>query len=111
MRSLLGMLCIGLLSAGRPALAQASPAGHKAAPARSVASSSFEALKGLAGTWTGTVKTDPANPELDGPIQVTMRVGSQGNLLVHEIAPGGLPEPTLIYLDGDRLTLVHYCDA
>jgi hypothetical protein len=29
-----------------------------------------------------------------------MRVASRGNVLVHEIAPGGVPEPTMIYLDG-----------
>jgi hypothetical protein len=32
-----------------------------------------------------------------------MRVASLGNVVVHEIAPGGLPEPTMIYLDDDRL--------
>ena len=40
-----------------------------------------------------------------------MRVASRGSVLVHEIAPGGVPEPTMIYLEGDRLTLVHYCEA
>jgi hypothetical protein len=40
-----------------------------------------------------------------------MRVASRGNVVIHEIAPGGVPEPTLIYLDDDRLTLVHYCEA
>jgi hypothetical protein len=109
-RSLPLVFCVGLLSLCRPALAQNSPAGHDTT-ATSRARTSFTQLKGLAGTWNGTVKTDPANPDLDGPIQVTMRVASQGNLLVHEIAPGGVPEPTLIYLDGDHLTLVHYCDA
>lgn len=72
---------------------------------------SFSALKTLAGTWTGRVTTDPRNPEIDGAIQVTMRVASRGNVLMHEIAPGGVPEPTVIYLEGDRLTLVHYCEA
>ena len=72
---------------------------------------SFGALKRLAGTWTGRVTTDPRNPEIDGAIQVTMRVASRGNVLVHEIAPGGVPEPTMIYLEDDRLTLVHYCEA
>jgi hypothetical protein len=68
-------------------------------------------LKGLAGTWTGSVKTDPPDPEIEGPIQVTMRVASGGHVLEHEMTPGGVPEPTMIYLDGDHLTLVHYCEA
>jgi hypothetical protein len=72
---------------------------------------SFRVLKSLAGTWNGRVTTDPANPDIEGPVQVTMRVASRGNVLVHEIAPGGVPEPTMIYLDGDRLTLIHYCEA
>jgi hypothetical protein len=59
---------------------------------------SFGALKSLAGTWTGPVTTDPPNPEIDGPIQVTMRVASRGNVVLHEIAPGGVPEPTMIYM-------------
>lgn len=111
MRSLPWVLCVGLLLLCRPAFAQNSPPGGDTTPATTRARVSFEALKGLAGTWTGNVRTDPANPDLDGPIQVTMRVASQGNLVVHEIAPGGVPEPTMIYLDGERLTLVHYCDA
>ena len=103
--------CVGLLLLGGPALAQNPSPGHDATPAKSAARILFGALKGLAGTWTGTVKTEPTNPDLDGPIQVTMRVASQGSALVHEIAPGGVPEPTMIYLEGDRLTLVHYCEA
>jgi len=82
-----------------------------AATPRSDAQVSFDVLKGLAGTWTGTVTTDPPNPEIDGPIQVTVRAASRGSVLVHEIAPGGMPEPTMMFVDGDRLTLVHYCEA
>jgi len=104
------LLWVGVLTLHRPALAQTRP-GLGAAPADSAVRASFVALKALAGTWTGTVKTSPTNPDLDGAIQVTMRVASHGNLLVHEIAPGGVPEPTMIYLEGDRLTLVHYCEA
>jgi hypothetical protein len=99
MKSILLALCISIAFAQSPA------------PGKPGAQSSFDALKSLAGAWTGTVKTNPPNPDLDGPIQVTMRVASAGNVLVHEIAPGGVPEPTMIYLDDDRLTLVHYCEA
>jgi hypothetical protein len=110
-KSLPLVLCIGVLSLSRLAFAQNRSPGQKAIPAKSDAQISFSALKSLAGTWTGPVTTDPPNPEIDGPIQVTMRVASRGNVLVHEIAPGGVPEPTMIYLEDDRLTLVHYCEA
>ncbi len=112
MKSLALALCIGLLSLCGLALAQDSSRGQEAhSSTTSDAQMSFGALKTLAGTWTGRVTTDPRNPEIDGAIQVTMRVASRGNVLVHEIAPGGVPEPTVIYLEGDRLTLVHYCEA
>jgi hypothetical protein len=103
-------LCIGILSLCGLVSAQNTSRGQQATPSTS-AQISFNALKSLAGTWTGRVTTDPRNPEIDGAIQVTMRVASRGNVLVHEIAPGGVPEPTAIYLESDRLTLVHYCEA
>ena len=90
------VLCLGLLTHGRPGLAQ---------------NASFDVLKGLAGSWTGSVTTDPHDPDIEGSIQVTMRVASRGSVLEHEIAPGGVPEPTMIYVEGGRLTLVHYCEA
>ena len=105
------VLCIGLPSLCCLAFAQNPTPGQEAIAAKSGAQISFAALKSLAGTWTGRVTTDPPNPEIEGPIQVTMRVASRGNVLVHEIAPGGVPEPTMIYVEGDRLTLVHYCEA
>jgi hypothetical protein len=105
------VLSVGLLVQFRPAMAQSTPSGQDTVPVRRVAQASFGVLKGLAGRWTGSVTTDPHNPDLEGPIQVTMRVASGGSLLEHEIAPGGVPEPTMIYVEGDRLTLLHYCEA
>jgi len=110
-KSLRLVLSIGVLSLCRLTAAQNASPGQEAVPPKSDPQSSFGALKKLAGTWTGAVKTDPPNPEIDGTIQVTLRVASRGNVLVHEIAPGGVPEPTMIYLEDDRLTLVHYCEA
>lgn len=75
------------------------------------AAMSFRVLKTLEGTWNGQVTTDPANPDINGPIKVTMHVASRGNIILHEIAPGGMLEPTLIYLDSNRLTIIHYCEA
>jgi len=110
-KSLPLIFCIGLLSLSRLAFAQDLSSVQKAAPLNSDSQISFAALKNLAGTWTGQVTTDPHNPEIEGSIQVIMRVASNGNVLMHEIAPGGVPEPTMIYLENDRLTLVHYCEA
>jgi len=111
-KSLALALCIGILSLRSLAFAQGfSQEQESNRSTMSDAQISFGALKRLAGTWTGRVTTDPRNPEIDGPIQLTMRVASRGNVLVHEIAPGGVPEPTVIYLEGDRLTLIHYCEA
>jgi hypothetical protein len=52
-------------------------------------------------------------------VHVTMRVTSRGNVVVHEFQEAGTPlDPTkydhpvtMLYLDQDRLNLVHYCDA
>jgi len=110
-KSLPSVISIAALSLCRLTFAQNHPPGQDAIPAKSDAEVSFVALKSLAGTWTGSVTTDPPNPEIDGPIQATIRMASRGNLLVHEIAPGGVPEPTMVYVEGDRLTLVHYCEA
>ena len=111
MKSLPLLLCIWVLSPCSSALAQKPSSSQEPIPAKSDAQISFGVLKGLAGTWTGAVTTDPPNPDLEGPIRVTMSVASRGNLLVHEIAPGGMPEPTMVYLENDHLTLVHYCEA
>jgi hypothetical protein len=110
MKSLRLVLLASGLTLCRIALTQA-PASRPAAPPKPAAQASFDLLKSLAGTWSGSVATDPPNPDLDGPIQVTMRVASGGSLIVHEIAPGGMPEPTMIFVDGERLTLAHYCEA
>lgn len=111
MKRLPFVLCVWVLSLSHLVLAQNPRSGQEADATKSDAQISFGALKNLAGTWTGSVKTDPANPDLDGPIQVTLRVASGGNVLMHEIAPGGVPEPTMIYVEDERLTLVHYCEA
>jgi hypothetical protein len=75
-----------------------------AALAQSAAQKSFEQLKALAGSWEGT---------LDGQsLQVSLRVTSKGNALLHEMKGSGPDDPiTLFHLDGERLLLTHYCDA
>src|SRR5215472_3582495 len=86
----------------------------------SEAEKSFTLLKTLAGTWQATVTTDPPLPTMGNGTntQVTMRVTSSGNALVHEIHQPDKRDDasnehplTMLYLDGDRLLLTHYCDA
>lgn len=82
---------------------------------------SFDEMKTFAGEWEGSVTLDPPQPDMkmDKPVHISLRVTSRGNALVHEMQEAGAPlDPTkydhpvtMIYLDGDRLTLVHYCDA
>lgn len=87
---------------------------------KSEAQTSFDTLKTLAGTWRGSVKATPPDPDIDGAApEVTMRVTSRGNALVHEMQEAGKPldatkydhPVTMLYVDGDKLNLIHYCDA
>src|SRR5882672_8414755 len=124
MKSLRYMLPIVLMSLSVMAFAQSD--AHKMdtpkTPApKSEAQISFDTLKSLAGEWEGQVKTDmPIGGNLENtPMHLTMRVTSRGNVLVHEFQEANTPldaskydhPVTMLYLDNDRLNLVHYCDA
>ena len=81
---------------------------------KSEAQKAFEQLKTLAGSWAGQLTTIPRAPGADGQFaQFSLQVTSRGNAMEHEMSVGGLPDHpvTMFYLDGDRLTLTHYCDA
>jgi len=82
--------------------------------AQSDAQRSFDQLKTLAGAWEGRVTTVPPKADIEGKLmQTTLRVTSMGNALMHEMTGAGRPDDpiTMLYLDGDRLLLTHYCDA
>jgi hypothetical protein len=139
MKSLRFLLSIALLAISPFAFAQsdaqktpAQSAEHKHGtpsdtqkssdkPAPSEADKSFIQLKTLAGTWQGPVTIEPPQPGLkNGETgQVSLRVTSRGNAIVHEMKDPTKPDDptrydhpvTMFYLDNDRLTLVHYCDA
>src|SRR5262249_33122103 len=114
MKALRYFLSLALLSLAPVALAQ-HEMQTAAAQLQSDAQKSFTQLKSLAGTWRGTVTVDPPQPEIkNGEMgQITMRVTSRGNALVHEMAdPTKQGDPTkydhpvtMFYLDNDRLTL------
>lgn len=96
-----------------------SKSAEKAPPTE--AQKSFTELKSLAGTWQGPITVEPAQPGIkNGEIgQISLRVTSRGNALVHEMKDPKTPDDptkydhpvTMFYLDNDNLTLVHYCDA
>jgi hypothetical protein len=88
--------------------------------AQSDAQKSFDQLKTLAGSWEGQLTTTPHQAEMEGNSpRVTMRVTSRGHALMHEMHESGKPDDpalydhplTMLYMDGDRLLLTHYCDA
>lgn len=130
MKALRFTLPVVLLLLFTVALAQSdapkSEAPKSAAP-KSEAQKSFDTMKTLAGEWEGPVTTDMpeamkakmgAGADIK-PIHVTMRVTSRGNVVVHEFQEAGTPlDPakfdhpvTMLYVDAERLNLVHYCDA
>jgi hypothetical protein len=104
MKSLRFMLPVVLMSLGTVVFAQSQTDAQK----------SFDKLKTLAGSWEGRVTSIPADADIEGKsMQVTLRVTSMGNALMHEATGAGRPDDpiTMLYLDGDRLLLTHYCDA
>ena len=87
---------------------------------KSDAEKSFDTMKTLAGSWQGEVTLNPPMHEVaNARTEVTLRITSRGHALVHEMKEAGKPEDptkydnpvTMLYLDGDRLLLTHYCDA
>ena len=118
MKSLRILLSLALLSIFTVAFAQHDM--QKSDAPKSDAQKSFDQLKTLAGTWHATITTDPPMKEMgNGAIgDVSLRVTSRGNALVHEMGEQGKDDPTkydhpvtMFYLDNDRLVLTHYCDA
>lgn len=112
MKSLRVLLPLALLSLATAAFAQAPSDAQK----------SFDTLKTLDGDWEGPVTVNPPMPGMQGDmanLHLTMRVTSRGHAIVHELQESGTPlDPkkydhpvTMLYLNGDQLNLIHYCDA
>ena len=114
------MLSAVLVSLSTVAFAQ-SAQSQSAAQSQSDAQKSFTLLKTLAGTWQGQATTNPVQSGMGdgGLIQVSLRVTSRGNALVHEMRAADKPDDpakydhpvTMLYMDDGRLLLTHYCDA
>lgn len=113
-----------LLCGATSALPQASPQvgthkmGDQKADARQTSTQlAFARLKTLAGTWKGQAAMGPG---MNAPVRVSLRVTSGGSAILHEMVPEGRSDDpsngdddpvTMIYVDGDRLMLTHYCDS
>lgn len=118
MKSLRSMLPVVLMFLSALVFAQS---GAKPVPVKSEAQKSFDEIKTLAGSWQGPVTVTPPQPGMgNGSLaQISMRVTSRGNALVHEMKDPAVPDDpakydhplTMFYLDGDHLLLTHYCDA
>jgi hypothetical protein len=114
MKSLRMMLALVVVSLATVAMAQSDTQPSDAAK-------SFDKMKTLAGTWEGNVTVEPPMKDMAGNplMRITLRETSRGNALVHEMKGAGDPDDpkrfdhpvTMVYLDGDKLTLTHYCDA
>jgi hypothetical protein len=109
-----------MLSVSTIALAQSGtpkPDGQKPDAQQARAQLAFARLKTLAGTWKGQAAMGPG---MSAPVRVSLRVTSGGAALMHEMVPDGRSDDpsngdddpvTMLYIDGDRLILTHYCDS
>ena len=95
------------------------PDGRKPDARQTPAQRAFARLKTLAGNWKGQAAMGP-EPGSGAPVRVSLRVTSGGAALMHEMVPDGKSDDpsngdddpvTMLYLDGGRLMLTHYCDS
>ena len=105
MRALMPTLLVCLLAPA--ALVCAQDNSPKSVSAQSDAEKAYEKLKTLAGSWAGIV--------MGKTVQVSIRVTSVGSAIMHDATgqsggPGN-HEITMMYPEGDRLLMTHYCDA
>ncbi len=99
------ILLIILVATAAVALPQQMPMPKTSGP-HSDAQKAFEKLKTLAGSWEGIIGGKP--------VQVTIRVTALGSAIMHDLTGHNKPgnhEITMMYLEGDRLLMTHYCDA
>ena len=109
------LLAAALLAASAPAqghdhpVAAATPSGDT--------ERAFALIKSLSGNWRGPVVSPMATKQEQ--VDVSMRVTSRGNSVVHEMKGTGLVDDptkndhpvTMFYVEGANLLLTHFCDA
>ena len=109
------MLCVSTIALSQSEMPKPDTQKPDAQP--SSADQAFTRLKTLAGTWKGMAGMGPG---MSAPVRVTLHVTSGGAALMHEMVPEGRSDDpsngdddplTVLYVDGDRLMLTHYCDS
>lgn len=120
MKALSFVACALMLCASTTALSQSEthkPDGQKFDAKQASPQQAFARLKTLAGNWKGHAAMGPG---MSAPVRVSLRVTSGGDALMHEMVPEGRSDDpnngdddpvTMVYMDGDRLILTHYCDS
>jgi hypothetical protein len=113
------VLPVVLLFLSTVAFAQSDVQKPASKPAPSEAQKSFDVMKTFAGEWDGPV-TVPEAPDMNGgKLHLSLRVTSRGHAIVHELQEANTPldatkydhPVTMLYVEGDQLNLIHYCDA
>jgi hypothetical protein len=120
MKTISFLTCALVLCVSTIALPQShKPDAQKPDAQQQSAQLAFARLKTLAGTWKGQAAMGP-DPGMSAPVRVSLRVTSGGAALMHEMVPEGRSDDpsngeddpiTMLYVDGDRLILTHYCDS
>jgi hypothetical protein len=109
------MVCVSTIAWSQSEMPK--PDGRKPDAQQASAELAFARLKTLAGNWKGQAGMGPG---MSAPVRVTLRVTSGGAAILHEMVPEGRSDDpsrgdddpiTMLYVDGDRLLLTHYCDS
>jgi hypothetical protein len=100
-------LAILIILVATHAVVLAQDNAPKSASVQSDAKNAFAILKGLEGSWQGTIAGMSVN--------VTIRLASSGTAILHEATGDGKRPPnheiTMFYVEGDRLLATHFCDG
>ena len=116
-RAILPLIIAALFATRLSAQAHDHPAAAVDVAPTADAQQAFSLIKTLSGGWQGQV-VEPQT-KLNVRMEVTLRVTSRGNSVVHEMKSAEATDNpvkndhpvTMMYLDAGRLLLTHYCDA
>jgi hypothetical protein len=119
MKTLISTLTFVMLSLSTLVFGQSDMHKPGDTPPPSAAQKAFTSMKTFAGEWEGLVTIAEMPGMQNTRMRSSLRVTSRGNAMVHEFQEANTPldatkydhPVTMLYLDGEQLNLVHYCDA